>query len=101
MLNFAACCQCSRVHSSRGPTAMYGAHLDLQRAVIHDGWKLILYPATRVTRLYDVAQDPHEMTDVAADSQYAQTRKQLFQRLLALQREYEDKLDLKAVFPEL
>jgi len=81
--------------------AMYGAYLDLQRAVIHDGWKLILYPATHVARLYHVAQDPQEMADVAADPQYTQTKKQLFQRLLALQSEYDDKLDLKTAFPDL
>lgn len=88
--------------SQRRPyESMYGAYLDLQRAVIHDGWKLILYPTVRVARLYHVAQDPHEMTDVAADPRYTQTKKQLFQRLLALQGEYEDKLDLKAAFPDL
>ncbi len=81
--------------------SIYGAYLDVQRAVVHDGWKLILYPAAREARLYHVAQDPQEMTDLAAEPQYAETRKRLFQRLLALQARLDDKVDLKTAFPSL
>jgi choline-sulfatase len=81
--------------------AIYGAYLQLQRAVIHDGWKLILYPKARVARLYHVAADPDERHDLAADPTHADRRAALFQRLLALQRELADPLDLTTAFPNL
>lgn len=84
-----------------GLDAVYGAYLDLQRAVIHDGWKLILYPEAKVARLYHLADDPQETRDLAADPATVARRKALFARLLGLQREFDDRLDLAAAFPEL
>lgn len=81
--------------------AIYGAYLELQRAVIHDRWKLILYPKARVARLYHLAADADEMNDLAADPAHADRRHALFQRLLALQKELADALDLTAAFPNL
>lgn len=80
--------------------AVYGAYLDLQRAVIHDGWKLILYPKAKVARLYHLSQDPSELKDLAEDPARKETTQRLFRRLLALQKEFGDKLDLTAVFPD-
>jgi choline-sulfatase len=80
--------------------AIYGAYLQLQRAVIHDGWKLILYPKAGVARLYHVAADPDELRDLAGDPAHAERRQALFDRLLALQRELADPLDLTVSFPE-
>ncbi len=45
---------------------IYGAYLDLQRAVIHDGWKLIRYSKAGITRLYHLNSDPHEVRDLAS-----------------------------------
>lgn len=81
--------------------AVYGAYLQLQRAVTKDGYKLIVYPAAKVARLYHVAKDPLEMTDLAADPRHADTRRKLFGELLRLQSELEDTLNLRGTFPEL
>ncbi len=81
--------------------AIYGAYLELQRAVIHDGWKLILYPKAQVARLYNLANDPAEMRDLAADPAHAQRVRALFQRLSALQKDLADPLDLSTAFPKL
>lgn len=80
--------------------AVYGAYLDLQRSVTYDGWKLILYPRAKVARLYHVAADPQEMTDLAADGTQSGRKKDLFARLQALQREFDDKLDLAKSFAD-
>ena len=64
-----------------------------------DGWKLILYPKARVARLYHVAADPQEMEDLASDPKQAARRSQLLDRLIALQREFDDPLELKHAFP--
>ena len=84
-----------------GLEAVYGAYLDLQRAVVHDGWKLILYPKSKVARLYHVAKDPLELKDLADDAAQAERKKALFAKLLKLQKELEDPLDVVALFPEL
>jgi arylsulfatase A-like enzyme len=79
-------------------SAIYGAYLDLQRSITLDGWKLILYPKARVARLYQVAADPYEMHDLADDAKEATRKKQLFDRLTALQRQFGDALDLAKDF---
>jgi choline-sulfatase len=81
--------------------SIYGAYLDLQRSVTHDGWKLILYPTVKVARLYHLAADPGEMRDLAADPAHADRRRALFARFRDLQRELADPLDLAAAFPHL
>lgn len=78
--------------------AIYGAYLELQRAITYDGWKLILYPKVQVARLYHLAADPQEMEDLASDPKQVTRKKQLFHRLVSLQREYEDPLDLMKAF---
>ena len=79
--------------------AIYAAYLDLQRAVIHEGWKLILYPQAKVAHLYDLAHDPQEMRDLAADPAQAPRRTALFQKLRSLQQQLADPLDLTALVP--
>jgi choline-sulfatase len=64
---------------------IYGAYLRLQRSVVHEGWKLIQYPAGGVTRLYDVGRDPEERADLAADPAHAPRRAALEERLRRLQ----------------
>jgi arylsulfatase A-like enzyme len=78
--------------------SIYGAYLNLQRAVIHDGWKLILYPQAKAARLYHVAADPQELRDLATDPAQATRRRDLFARLQTLQRELGDSLDLSDVY---
>lgn len=79
--------------------SIYAAYLDLQRAVILDGWKLILYPKAGVARLYNVARDPMEMRDLAGDPAHAETARKLFRRLVAMQGEMGDTLDVAQAFP--
>jgi len=81
--------------------ALYGAYLGLQRSVTADGYKLILYPKAKVARLYHIAEDPHEMKDLAGSTEELPRMKRLFARLLELQTETGDTLDLKPVFPGL
>ena len=79
---------------------VYGAYLELQRAITHDGWKLIAYPKAKVLRLYHLADDPQEMTDLAAIPAHAEMRKQMLARLVKLSAALGDDLDLKKVFGE-
>jgi len=81
--------------------AIYGAYLDVQRSVKQNGYKLILYPAIAKARLYNLNDDPREMNDLAGDPASKPIMKRLFARLLELQQETGDQLDLKSVYPQL
>jgi len=80
--------------------SVYGGYLELQRAITHDGWKLIAYPKAGVLRLYHLAKDPMEMTDLAVDPKHAKQKRELFARLVSLQKSLADKLDLQTTFPK-
>jgi choline-sulfatase len=81
--------------------AIYGAYLQLQRSVTLDGYKLILYPRAARSRLYNLEADPLERVDLADKPEHRRTKKRLFQRLLQLQEQMGDKLDLKTPFANI
>ena len=82
--------------------AIYGCYLaGLQRMVRVGDWKLIVYPKAKVVRLYNLADDPQEMHDLAADADQKERISDLFARLLKLQKQMDDSLDLREAFPEL
>ena len=80
--------------------AIYGGNLDSQRSVTMDGYKLILYPAAAKARLYNLANDPQEMNDLAGKPESKPIVRRLFARLLELQKEMDDEVDLKGAFPD-
>ncbi len=79
--------------------SIYGAYLELQRSITHDGWKLIVYPRAGVLRLYHLTDDPHELSDLASSPEHADRRAMLYRRLLAMQQALGDQLQLPAEFP--
>ncbi|MFO1095238.1 MAG: DUF4976 domain-containing protein [Planctomycetaceae bacterium] len=46
---------------------LFLAYRDVQRAVRQGDWKLIRYPQVDVTQLFNLAEDPHEIHDIAQD----------------------------------
>ncbi len=82
-------------------TAIYGAYLALQRSIIVGNNKLILYPKISKARLYNLKNDPDEMKDLIDTADGKKLAKRLFQRLLKMQQQNNDSLDLKAAFPKL
>lgn len=79
---------------SRYP-AIYGAYLHLQRCVIADQWKLIVYPKTGITRLYDLKSDPLEINDLSDDPAQSSRIKTLQSELVGLQSQLGDSLRLQ------
>jgi arylsulfatase A-like enzyme len=79
--------------------AVYGGYLGLQRAITHDGWKLIAYPKANALRLYDLKNDPHERRDLAANPEHTDRKKEMLARLVRLSRDLGDSLDLTTHFP--
>jgi arylsulfatase A-like enzyme len=81
--------------------AVYGGYKEIQRMVTEGDYKLILYPAIPLALLYNMKVDPHEMNNLADKPGYTRTVKKLFARLLDLQKETGDELDLRGIYPEL
>lgn len=87
--------------AAMGRDVIYGTDLNQQRAVTIGGWKLLAYPPAKVLRLYQVAEDPSEMKDVAREPDLAGRVRDLFARLRAEQARLGDPLDLLTAFPEM
>lgn len=85
--------------SGHGP--IYGAYLDLQRAVVADGYKLIVYPQANVVRLYHLGSDPGETWDLAGDARHGETKRALARKLREQQRALGDSLSLAVLLPEI
>ncbi|HKB02581.1 MAG TPA: sulfatase-like hydrolase/transferase [Gemmataceae bacterium] len=60
----------------------------LMRSVRDDRWKLIVYPPINHTELFDLQNDPHEMTNLAADPAHAAQ----VERLTGLMKEWQAKV---------
>ena len=74
--------------------------MNKQRSIRTDQYKLIVYPNAEVLRLYDIANDPLEMKDLAGDDSMAPTVAKLFGELQTLQSSMNDSLDLSALAPK-
>ncbi len=77
------------------------AYRDLQRMVGEDGKKLILYPKAKIARVFDLHTDPDETRDLIDTPAGQDLAVRLFARLLEIQRESGDTLDLRSDFPDL
>lgn len=87
--------------TEKGRDAIYGAYLQGQRMVTYGDYKLILYPSISKAILYNIAKDPQELHDLAGQKQHQPTLSKLFARLLELQKETGDELNLTKAFPNL
>ncbi|MCB1123199.1 MAG: sulfatase-like hydrolase/transferase [Verrucomicrobiae bacterium] len=74
--------------------------MDLQRMMRVGDYKLIVYPQAYSVLLYNVADDPHEMVNLAGDPSQWPRIKEMFAQLVKRQAEMEDALDLRPYFPQ-
>jgi len=79
--------------------SIYGGFLSLQRSITHAGWKLIVYPQGKAVRLYNLNQDPHEQIDLAGTPENADRQRELLDRLIALQEDLGDDVELSGLMP--
>lgn len=71
--------------------AIFGYFTDTQRMMRSaDGWKLIWYPKIEKIQLFNVARDPDELRDLAADAGHADRLERMKDRLGEWQREHND-----------
>ncbi len=82
------------LRGGKGPhyAAIYGAYMQLQRMVRVGDRKLIWYPQPNAFLLFDLAADPHECRDLAADPAHAPALAELKARLAEQMRDLNDPL---------
>jgi arylsulfatase A-like enzyme len=81
---------------------VYGAfEKDSQRMIRKDGYKLIVYPKVNKVLLFNMEEDPQEMTDLAENAENKEKVKALFADLLTLQKKMNDPLDLTEFYNSL
>ncbi len=81
--------------------AIYGCYINWQRMIRKDGFKLIVYPKAQMVLLYDLNNDPLEMTNLSDNPRYFEKKKSLFEDLLVLQQQMDDTLNLKPLYNKL
>ena len=75
--------------------AVYGAYkADLQRMVAVGNYKLIMYPAIRKIKLFNLKDDPMEMNNLASVKKYEPVIARLFKTFGKLQKETGDTLKI-------
>ena len=79
---------------------LYTAYRDGQRAVRDDRWKLIRYPLVDRTQLFDLAADPHELNNLAAQPAHAARLAAMTALLQQEMRRYADPAPLKVAHPQ-
>ncbi len=75
--------------------AIYGAYMDRQRMIAKDGFKMVCYPKSDTTLLFDLRNDPHEIHNLAERPEHAKTLARLHASLKRRQAEVGDRLALE------
>lgn len=80
--------------------SVFLAYRDCQRAVRHGDWKLIRYPQVGVTQLFNLKDDPNELTNLADDPKHADRVMQMMERLRERQERFQDRQPLTVPEPK-
>lgn len=80
---------------------VYGAYMNLQRMIRKDGYKLLVYPKIDKVLLFDMKNDPNEMTDLSEQPRHKERVNALFKELVELQKTMNDSLDLSPTYTKV
>ena len=80
---------------------LYTAYRDGQRSIRDDRWKLIRYPLVDRTQLFDLAVDPRELNNLAAEPAHAPRVAAMTALLQQEMNRYADKIPLTVANPKL
>ncbi len=81
--------------------SIYGAYMNLQRMIRTDRYKLIFYPNAGIYRLYDMINDPDELTDIAGNPDNINIIMDLSKYFQEQQDIMTDTLDMSRFYPDL
>lgn len=79
---------------------LYTAYKKCQRSVRDERWKLIRYPAVNVTQLFDLSNDPHELTNLADQAEHAEKLAEMTKLLEQEMAEHADNYPLVVAKPK-
>ncbi|MBR9802319.1 sulfatase-like hydrolase/transferase [bacterium] len=79
--------------------AIFLSYQNAQRAIRAGDWKLIVYPPFNHQQLFNLANDPHEIMNLADDPQHANKVKRLTNALKKQQQQFGDELPLTVEKP--
>jgi arylsulfatase A-like enzyme len=79
---------------------LFLAYRNVQRAWRDERWKLIRYPQINRTQLFDLQQDPDEITDLSAEPTQASRIASMLAKLQAAQPRFGDTLALQSEHPQ-
>jgi arylsulfatase A-like enzyme len=80
--------------------SLFLAYRDVQRAVRDSRWKLIRYPQVNVTQLFDLQNDPEEITDLADKPEHAERIQSLTAQMRHWQQSLGDTAPLVVAQPQ-
>lgn len=75
-------------------------YMKSQRAIRSGDWKLIVYPDTNYVQLFNLQQDPHELTNLAGKPEHAEKQAALWELMTTAQQEVGDELALTTEDPQ-
>jgi arylsulfatase A-like enzyme len=87
-------------HAASVRDTVFLAYRDVQRAVRQGDWKLIRYPQVDVAQLFNLADDPHEVHDLAGEPAQAERVHSLLALLAGQQRQWDDTQPLSVPNPK-
>jgi len=79
---------------------LFLAYRDMQRAVRDSRYKLLRYPQVNVTQLFDLSNDPHELTNLADKPEQAERIKSLTTEMQRWQKQLGDTAPLVVQNPQ-
>lgn len=80
-------------------SAIYGAYENSkQRMIRKDGFKLIVYPEIKTSRLYNIQEDPYELEDLSSNEDYQDKIAELLEALSKLQVDMDDPINVEDYF---
>ena len=77
-----------------GEEYIFGSYKHYQRMIRSDKYKLIVYPQVKRIQLFDMINDPNEISNLAKDKKYQKIKAELFKKLTEKQKELGDYLIL-------
>ena len=86
--------------STKVRDVLYTAYQQGQRAIRDDRWKLIRYPLVDQTQLFDLAADPCELNNLAAQPEHAAKLRELTALLQKEMQRYDDPTPLTVANPK-
>lgn len=74
---------------------IFGCYTSKQRMIRHDNFKLIAYPSAGILRLFNLKNDPFEMSDLANEPEFQDKKEKMLNDLIDLQKDMNDPFPLQ------